>query len=142
MTKSPKNAKLKEKLAINLKTMDIKHKSEYLWVAAAILALAVIWWVKNANFGKQPNTTDETAQTQDTNVPTEQEQPQVNVWEGTLAESDNLEKGNLELKMATQTIYIKTSRNFSQLIGKQVQVTYQGTLQNFMLGDITLTEQK
>lgn len=122
--------------------MDIKHKSEYLWVAAAILALAVIWWVKNANFGKQPNTTDETAQTQDTNVPTEQEQPQVNVWEGTLAESDNLEKGNLELKMATQTIYIKTSRNFSQLIGKQVQVTYQGTLQNFMLGDITLTEQK
>ncbi len=58
------------------------------------------------------------------------------IWEGTLTASDNISKGNYKLQTSAHTIYIKTSRDFSSLLGKEVKVTYQGTIDSFNLGDI------
>ena len=57
--------------------------------------------------------------------------------EGTLQNSDNSAKGNLMLVTPTHILYINTSRDFNSLVGKKVNVTYQGNLQSFKLGDIT-----
>lgn len=59
------------------------------------------------------------------------------IWEGTLQLSNNLAKGNYLLIMSDHAIYLKTSRDFNNLIGKKVQVTYDGSLNSFVLGDIT-----
>jgi hypothetical protein len=61
-----------------------------------------------------------------------------NVMEGTLKLSDNKKKGNLMLVMPDRTLYLSTTRDFSQLIGKQVEVSYEGTLEDFVLGNIIL----
>ena len=55
---------------------------------------------------------------------------------GTLQASNNPARGNLMLMTDKQTIYISTSRDYSALIGKTVVVSYDGTLDNFRLGDI------
>jgi hypothetical protein len=57
-------------------------------------------------------------------------------WEGVLKVSDNLKKGNLMLITEQRTIYLFTSRDFSNLLDKQVKVIYQGSLENFTLLDI------
>lgn len=59
-----------------------------------------------------------------------------NIWEGTLKTSDNEAKGNLMLQTKERVIYIKTSRDFSDLLDKEVAVTYQGGFEEFILGDI------
>jgi len=59
-----------------------------------------------------------------------------NVWIGLLKNSDNAKKGNLMLATKNQTIYIKTSRDYSTLVGQQASVSYEGTSDNFVLGDI------
>lgn len=60
-----------------------------------------------------------------------------NTWQGVLKQSDNAAKGNLMINVDGHLVYIRTSRDYSSLIGKEVKVTYQGTLDNFTLGDIT-----
>ena len=60
-----------------------------------------------------------------------------NTWEGTLKQSDNAAKGNLMISVDGHMVYIRTSRDYSGLVGKNVTVTYQGTMDNFTLGDIT-----
>jgi len=62
--------------------------------------------------------------------------PVGNVLEGTLNLSDNKSRGNLMLKNASTTVYIYTSRDYSNLVGKEVKVIYDGTLDDFRLGDI------
>ena len=57
-------------------------------------------------------------------------------WEGTLKTSDNSGKGNYMLVTDKGIIYINTSRDFSSLVGQKVKVGYEGTLENFRLGDI------
>lgn len=61
----------------------------------------------------------------------------VNTFEGILWPSDNESKGNLMLTSPNATIYIKTSRDFSALTGKEVLVSINGTLDNFTLLDIS-----
>jgi hypothetical protein len=56
--------------------------------------------------------------------------------DGVLKSSDNKRLGNLMLVTTSKKIYIFTNRDFSDLINKDVAVTYQGTLDNFRLGDI------
>lgn len=60
-----------------------------------------------------------------------------NTWEGVLEKSNDTKKGNLMLKTTERTTYIFTSRDYSNLIGKNVVVTYQGDIESFTLGDIT-----
>ncbi len=142
MTKGKKKAKLKAKHSINLKAMAIKIKPAYLWTAAAAIALLAVWAAANSNFSRRFNKPASPEPSRNANPPAAAEKPQINVWEGLLEKSDNPDKGNLLLKTSAQVIYIQTSRDFNRLLGKQVRVTYQGSLQNFMLGDITLAEQE
>ncbi len=59
------------------------------------------------------------------------------VFEGTLQVSDNPSLGNLKLVTSEKSIYLRTSRDFSGLIGKKVTVTTEGTSKKFTLVDIT-----
>ena len=58
------------------------------------------------------------------------------IWEGILKISDDSKRGNLMLIAQERKIYIFTSRDFTNLLNKNVTVTYQGNLDNFVLGDI------
>jgi hypothetical protein len=58
-------------------------------------------------------------------------------WQGTLQTSDNSAKGNYMISVSGHTIYLRSSRDYSQLVGKQVNVSYSGDMTHFVLGDIT-----
>src|SRR3989344_8026198 len=60
----------------------------------------------------------------------------VDTLEGVLWLSDNETKGNLMLVTADTTIYVRTSRDFSGLVGRHVVVSVNGTLENFSLLNI------
>jgi hypothetical protein len=61
-----------------------------------------------------------------------------NALEGELKESNDKRRGNLMLmlKDSDRIIYLNTSRDFSQFIGKQVSVSIEGSLDDFRLLDI------
>ena len=56
--------------------------------------------------------------------------------EGRLENSDNLVQGNYKLLSALSRIYIKTSRDFSSLVGSDVLVTIDGSTESFTLLNI------
>lgn len=57
-------------------------------------------------------------------------------WDGMLKPSDNPSKGNYIFAMDGHSMYLKTSRDYNSLVGKEVTVTYSGTMDNFTLKDI------
>lgn len=59
-----------------------------------------------------------------------------NTLDGVLWSSDDNTKGNLMLVTGNTTIYIKTSRKFDELTGKNVIVSIDGTPDNFTLLNI------
>ena len=75
----------------------------------------------NANFQEQNSLTDN---------------PTANVTEGVLFASDDLSRGNLRLVSRVGDIYIRTARDFSSLIGLEVVIKTNGTLDKFELLDI------
>ena len=74
---------------------------------------------------------------QNTNSTTTTDQ---NIWTGVLKNSDTPSKGSLMLVNQEHTIYLRTSRDFSSLVNKQVQVSYKGTLAAFILNDIVIAK--
>ena len=58
-------------------------------------------------------------------------------WQGTLQKSDSAAKGNYMISVNGHNVYINTSRDYSNLVGKQVSVSYKGSMDNFGLVDIT-----
>ena len=60
----------------------------------------------------------------------------IDTREGALWSSDDETKGNLMLITGDATIYVSTSRDFSKLVGKDVVVSIEGTLDNFTLLNI------
>ena len=72
--------------------------------------------------------------------PTGSSQPSGNSWEGKLQVSDNATRGSLLLMTQVNgrptNIYIRTARDFGALVGKDVIVTYDGTLDKFVLLNI------
>ncbi|OGN35057.1 MAG: hypothetical protein A3F98_00915 [Candidatus Yanofskybacteria bacterium RIFCSPLOWO2_12_FULL_41_8] len=56
--------------------------------------------------------------------------------EGVLYASEDMSRGNLKLVSDGRNIYMRTSRDFSRLIGLQVLVFIEGALDNFELIDI------
>jgi hypothetical protein len=93
-----------------------------------------------AGCGALSKKTDEQTPAQDQNTPAQIKKPETtpaSIWQGTLKTSDNSKKGNLMLVTDKTTVYINTSRDFSNLIGKSVNVKYQGSLDNFELGNIS-----
>lgn len=61
---------------------------------------------------------------------------QISSLEGILWSSDDEKRGNLLLVSQYAAIYLKTSRDFSALVGKPVIVSVEGTLENFTLLNI------
>lgn len=57
-------------------------------------------------------------------------------WEATLMASDNLAKGKYKIMVDNHTVYINTSRDYSKLVGKNVDIKYKGTMDSFTLIDI------
>lgn len=70
-------------------------------------------------------------------APTQTANPAGSTWQGTLELSDNAASGNYTIMVSGHKIYLKTNRDYSSLVGKQVNVSYTGSLTSFVLNDIT-----
>jgi len=117
----------------------MNKKIWYILLLAALIV--VIWaiWRHNAKGPaaiNMPGGTDNANQTQTATTTGSNQPVNNNVWQGTLKISDNPKKGNLMLVMDKTTVYINTSRDYSDLIGQKVSASYEGTLDSFRLGDI------
>lgn len=121
----------------------MKNKQIYWAVAAVVIIVAIIWIYKANRHAEQTPTENLTEQTlnQSTSTPPTAIQTE-STWQGVLKKSDNDTKGSVMLVTKERTIYIKTSRDFSSLIDKNVSVSYEGTWQSFVLGNVTLAEQQ
>jgi len=124
--------------------MDKKYWQIFAWVGAIIIIVALVWIIKNNQTDRgDKNPPEKTQNTQTTQEQkTNPAKPTSDVWIGTLGTSDNADKGNLLLTTSERTIYIRTNRDYSALVGKKVTVSYEGSWENFVLGDITLVEQE
>jgi len=90
---------------------------------SVLLGVAVVGLVFFANLAAYAQTEDQTNKVTAT---------------GMLQESDNAERGNLILESDKGKIYIQTVRDFSLLLGKEVVLDAEGTLESFIF--IGLTE--
>ncbi len=123
--------------------MDKLNKTYLIFIAAVVLVVAGVWLFSAKHSNKEENSTYQPNSQQASTTPKAEVQTGSsgqNSWTGTLANSDNQSKGNLMLVMPEGTIYIHTERDFSSLIGKTVNVSYEGSRQNFVLGNITPAE--
>jgi hypothetical protein len=119
--------------------MKTKHTNILGGVLVLAALVAGIWYAKSGNkpadvspiniTADQPATEQEKAQ--QTSQPTKG-----NTMEGVLKASNDSIKGNLMLETNGKTLYIFTSRNYSHLLGKTVIVEYDGTMEDFRLGNI------
>jgi hypothetical protein len=118
---------------------------------AVIVAIALIaaWQLgkkpvtdQNENQNQNQEMLEENRESEKTPTPTpkQSESTQGEYWEGVLLESDNTNKGNYRLQTNDHMLYLRTSRDFSSMLGKNVRVTYEGTLENFVLGDIDVVQ--
>jgi hypothetical protein len=124
--------------------MIINQKRVIGIIIAVLVVLLAGWliWKQTAKHesGSAANSTSTTLE-QDKDAANELSQSQAlagNTLEGVLRASDNAKKGNLMLVTATNTVYISTNRDYSSLVGKQVKTTYDGTTDDFRLGDIVI----
>lgn len=83
---------------------------------------------ENGDENTNQNGTDQEGEETDSQDP--QAGANVNV-SGTLQESDNPELGNLMVDSESGKIYINTARDFSSLLGTQVELNAEGTLNSF-----------
>ena len=121
--------------------MTTKSKRTYAGAAALVIVIiAAAWLTKTKHASPEKAIPVNTTSNTPGSTPTKADQNQEGVWFGTLKTSDNVSKGNLMLATKDRNIYLKTSRDFSNLIGKQVYVTYEGDLNSFVLGDISENE--
>ena len=115
--------------------MKKQQKQSYLLLAVAVIVVLVVWLFRTKHSGPETPTTQNNSTKTSSTVSAAQNSP--GVWFGTLKFSDSANRGNFMLVTKDKTIYIKTSRDFASLVGKQVYVTYQGDLSSFVLGDIS-----
>lgn len=59
-----------------------------------------------------------------------------NSVDGTLQNSDDINRGNLKLVSSLGVIYLRTQRDFQSMVGSEVSVLIDGTLDAFKLVDI------
>lgn len=65
---------------------------------------------------------------------------EVDLWTGVLQKSDNPKNGSLMLITSGHKVYLRTSRDYSSLIGQDVSVSYEGNMDSFVLKDITASQ--
>ena len=122
--------------------MTKKDKGIYSIAGVIVLIALAIWFVKTRQTADEViNSPNTQSGSNSPKAGSQSASGQASVWNGTLKTSDSAQKGNLMLMTKDHTIYIKTSRDFSALVDKEVDVSYQGSLENFSLGDITAAGQ-
>lgn len=117
----------------------MNKKNLYILLAlAAVIILGFVWRYesKAPETNQQSQTENNSGNSNPETTINQSKESQIKVWEGTLQTSNNPAKGNLMLKTDKTVIYINTSRDYSELIGKAVLVNYEGNLDSFVLGDI------
>lgn len=115
---------------------------KYVSIAIILIGAAVAGWLLLSRTSEQP--AEPTSATGNQNLPADEGEKanatapaaKGSTLEGVLKASNSPKKGNLMIETQGKTIYIFTSRDYSSLIGKQVVVTYDGTMEDFRLGDI------
>ncbi len=109
--------------------MNIKNKT---YIVITCLTAITLLWLSQSNKNKEAD-----LQLPDDNKAEGNNNSQiVDTLEGVLWLSDDQGKGNLMLANKYAIIYVKTSRDFTNLVGKNVIVTADGTLDNFTLLNI------
>lgn len=109
----------------------MEKKNRVYIIITGVVAITLIWLSQN-NRDQEPEfqlPSNEEAAHNTANHP-------IDTLEGVLWSSDDETKGNLLLVSQYATIYLKTSRDFSDLVGKPVIVSVDGTLDNFALLNI------
>lgn len=99
--------------------------------AVVIVLIAIAYFINSQPAIAPSNNNDNSAVTNTTS------QTKATILEGTLKQSDDMEKGNLLLVMPDKKIYLNTTRDFSALVGKAVLAKIDGTVDNFILLDIS-----
>ncbi len=120
--------------------MTKRDQQTYALAGVIILIVAGIWLFRTKstkNEVGEKNTQNQQTTEQNQPVTSSNSQSQAaSTWTGTLKVSDTKVKGNLMLVTADHTVYLRTSRDFSSLVGKEVVVSYTGSLENFSLNNI------
>ncbi|MEX1064315.1 MAG: hypothetical protein WD898_01020 [Candidatus Paceibacterota bacterium] len=106
-----------------------------LTILAIVVVAVILIWVKTGSKDKSLMLDPKTSNGQSGNQTVDDNQP-VNTLEGTLRVSDDPSKGNLMLVTEESVVYITTSRDYSSLVGEEVVVSVDGTLENFTLLNI------
>ena len=123
--------------------MAKRNQQYFAAIAVLVIVLALVWYFKTKPAGEQTanpaNTQNESNQSKTGNSASATTS-QADVWMGVLKKSDATSKGNLMLVTKERNIYFKTVRDFSALIDKNVNVTFEGSLQGFTLLDITAAQ--
>ena len=107
----------------------------YLLVLAAGAGL-IVGSLYNNNFRAEDSPADNDNSPAEVKVDDKKDDTAKNYLEGTLNNSDNLRLGNFKLISNVGEIYLKTTRDFSKLVGLQVIVLINGTMEKFELLDI------
>lgn len=101
-------------------------------ILTGVVAITLIW-LSQSNKNRAPEIQLPLGEElTDNNIAVEK----VGTLEGVLWLSDNEVRGNLMLVNQYAIIYLKTSRDFSDLVGKYVIASVDGTLDNFALLNI------
>jgi ribosome maturation factor RimP len=132
--------------------VEFLQKNQIWLIVAVIVVLAGGYFLVTRNDDKAPESTNDrneqgSEQTDGQNPPMTDENENQNGTEengnqgqvsgnvtakGTLSVSDNADRGNLMIESSSGKIYIATKRDFSALIGKEVSLQAEGTLNSFV----------
>lgn len=111
----------------------MEKKNRIYIIITGVVAITLIW-LSQSNRNKIPKLESFLGRETEQNNTTDKKS--INALEGTLWPSDNKTKGNLMLVGKNATVYIRTSRDFSDLVGKYIIASINGTLENFTLLNI------
>lgn len=106
------------------------NKNRTYIIITGLVAATLVWLSQNNRNQELKSQTPLGEELLDENTNT------TNILEGALWTSGDKTKGNLVLINSEATIYIKTSRDFSNLVGKRVIVSVEGSSDAFTLIDI------
>jgi len=122
-----------------------QKSNTWVWIAAIgiLIVFTIIAILKNPSDKTSDAGTDDTNLEQDMMMD-DQDQERTDAerenFVGILQESDNQAIGNLMLVQEGRNVYLFTSRDYSSLIGQEVKLVVEGSLERFRLVDIVPAE--